>query len=94
MKFDKGELFITVVWVLTIFFVIWLINKNVNLQSDIATQNRNLQQLYQEYCPKINYNTKECKEFKEEQDLFKIGEELEKEAAEESRQNFIYEQTF
>lgn len=82
MKFDKGELFISIVWLLTICFAFWVMYKNVDLQSEIGSLNREIHELHKEYCPQINYDSEDCKEYKEMEDSFK---EIENETEEEFR---------
>ena len=95
MKFDKGELFISVVWILTICFICRVMYVNVELQSEIGGLNREIHKLHEEYCPLVNYNSDACKEFKETESFLKeIEKELQEELNEESRHKFIDEQLF
>lgn len=80
MKFDKGELFISVVWILTICFICRVMYVNVELQSEIGGLNREIHKLHEELCPRINYDSDSCRDFKErEEELKAIMEESEEE---------------
>ena len=83
MKIDKFDLFITVVWVVTMFLICRVMSINVDLQSEIGSKNREIEKLKSELCPQLNYNSKSCQEYKEDLDRFKV---IEDETEEEFRE--------
>lgn len=82
IKIDKFDLFITVVWVCTVWLLCSGLNTNVEQQSEIGKLNREIHKLHEEFCPPINYNSDSCKEYKEEVERLK---QIENETEEEFR---------